>query len=91
MTLSNSSEPQRKKEDGSLGELENGDFARRVFSVSDEGSLLQGVTFDQFTGTETSSTVETYNYFLNSVLQATIVITYKDSNKDFVVDARRTL
>lgn len=88
MALTNVQGLQRKKEEGSIGLTDDQEWARRVYSVTDQGSLLQGVSFDSFQVTYPNPTTEIYEYYLGGLagaLQATITITYSTAAKTEVV------
>ena len=63
--------------------------------VSSEGAihidkgLLAGISFDDIQATYPSSTTENYYYYLSTVLQATVQVTYSDSTKEVLTRARR--
>lgn len=61
--------------------------------VGGTGSLVEGIIFDAITGEETAPTIETYRYYrggTGGTLVATIVVTYSNASKNFVLSAVRT-
>lgn len=60
-------------------------------AVTQEGDtgLIEGIQYDDVQASYPSSLIEEYAYFLNTVLQATVEITYQDSCKRILLRARR--
>lgn len=60
-------------------------------AVTQEGDtgLIEGVQYDDILAAYPNSTTETYSYYLNTVLQATVEITYQDNAKKILLRARR--
>jgi hypothetical protein len=57
--------------------------------VSPIASLLSGVDFDKVSATYPTTSTELYEYSLNGVSQAQILITYTNSSKQTFVSAER--
>lgn len=58
-------------------------------TLEGDTGILQGVQYDDVQAAYPDSTTETYSYYLNTVLQATVEITYTDSTKKTLSRARR--
>lgn len=85
--------PQRKREDGSLGLTSDGKFARRVCNESEEGSFLQGISFDALSATYPNALTEIYEYYdggLAGTLVATVTVVYTDATKTAVSTVVKT-
>jgi hypothetical protein len=59
-----------------------------VMQDGDTG-LLDGINYDDIQATYPNATTENYEYYLDSILQATIQVTYTDSTKGILLRARR--
>ncbi len=57
--------------------------------VSPIASLLSGVDFDKVSATYPTTTTELYDYALNGVSQAQILVTYTNASKQVFVSAER--
>ncbi len=60
-------------------------------AVTQEGDtgLLEGISYDDIQATFPSSLITNYNYYKNSVLQATIEVTFTDSAHNEVLRVRK--
>lgn len=78
----------------------DGKKAQRVFLTGEPGGengisfgtgLLEGVSYDdaQLNVGSSTSTVDVWDFFLATVLQATLEITYENASQDKVIRARR--
>ena len=53
------------------------------------GDLLSGVEFDDIQATYPTTTTERFDYYLSTVLKASILITYTTSSKNILLRVQR--
>lgn len=58
-------------------------------AIEGDTGLVQGVEYDDIQASYPDSTTEIYSYYLSSVLQASIEVTYTNSSKNVLIRARR--
>ncbi len=57
--------------------------------INGDTGLLEGVQYDDIQATYPTSSTEVYSYYLDTVLQAAIEVSYTDSTKNTFIRARR--
>jgi hypothetical protein len=50
---------------------------------------LQGLAYDDVQVIEVSTTIDRFDFYSNTILQASIEVTYKDASQSKVIRARR--
>ena len=66
----------------------NGQSKVAVTLEGDTG-LIEGISYDKITASYPTNSTELYSYFLNSVLQAQVLVTYSNSSKTIFVSSER--
>lgn len=77
--------------EGQYGNAIAVDSQGRVLTAG--GGSIALPTWDYMAGTQTSPTVETYEYYQGGsggTLVATVVVTYADASKDFITEIEKT-
>jgi hypothetical protein len=65
------------------------DKSKVAVTMEGDTGLLQGISYDDIQAEFPSSTITNYKYYSNSVLVATIEVTFTDSAHSDVVRARK--
>lgn len=66
-----------------------GDKSKVAVTIEGDTGLLENIQYDDIQATYPTSTTEVYSYYLGSVLQASIEVSYTNSSKNIFVRARR--
>ena len=64
-------------------------LSRVAVTTEGDTGLIQGIEYDDIQVTYPTTLTENYAYYLDTVLQATIEITYSDTAKRVLTRARR--
>lgn len=72
-------------------QMPDGSTARKVHDpMGYSGSILAGISYDSMQASYPTASSEVYSYFLNSVLVATVTVTYSNNSKHEIVSIVRS-